>query len=120
MTQIKEAKALKVSGKWAWQAVMYILMYTGVNQFFWPMVAHFRHNDWQVPGMLDAALSSVVFPFLLAYFLATTLRERSSPWPFLVAPLLAMVVTKYVTDSFYPPFWSESLSLLGAGAVQGV
>ena len=99
---------------------MYILVYTGANQVFWPMVSHFHHTDWQVPGVVDGAVSSVLFPLLTAYLLAATLRERSSPWPFLFAPLLAMLVTKYVTDSFYPPFWSESLSLVAAGAIQGV
>jgi len=60
-----------------------------------------------------------LLPFLTAYLLTATLRERPSPWPFLFAPLLLMVWEKYAMDAFYPPYRDEFLALLVAGATHG-
>lgn len=113
-------RAKQIGGRWGLTAGMYILLYAGANNVLWPLIGHFHHVDWQVPALLDGAVSSVLLPFLIAYLLTATLRERQSPWPFLIAPLLLMAGAKYAEDAFYPPYRSEILSLLVAGATQGV
>lgn len=121
MKNIKPINALMTSlGQWALVTVMYILLYTGANEGLWPLVAHFRHHDGHVPNLVDIGISSVLFPLLIGYLLAATLRWRPSAWCFLLAPALLMVAAKYMSDALYPPFWSEFLSLLAAGAIQGV
>lgn len=100
-------------------AGMYILIYAGANDVLWPLICHFHHPDWQVPALLDGAISSVLLPCLIAYLLTATLRKQPSPWPFLIAPVLLMAGIKYAEDAFYPPYLHEVVSLLAAGAIQG-
>jgi len=113
---------MKKMGQWALTVFIYTLLYEGANDGLWPMIEHFQHHDWQMPGMVDGAISSVLLPFLAAYLLASTSRQQvlgSSPWPFLLAPFMLLVSAKYLADAFYPPFWSEFLSDAGVGAIQG-
>jgi hypothetical protein len=59
---------------------------------------------------------------MVGCLVAGTLRRRLaiSPWPLLVAPFVLSLAIGYMSDSFYPPFWTELLSRLPAGAVQGL
>jgi len=114
---------VKTASQWILTIFVYVLLYTGANEALWPLLAHFHHNDWHMPGIVDGAISSVLFPLFLAYLLAATSRRQllgSSPWPFLIAPVILMAATKYVADAFYPPLWKEFLSLLVGGTVQGL
>jgi len=109
--------------RWILVIVIYVLLYLGADTGLWPMIGHFHHHDMKMPGFLDAVLSSVVLPLLLAIFLASIAREDflgKSGWPLLFAPLVLSLISKYLADAFYPPFWSEFLSILGASAIQGV
>jgi hypothetical protein len=109
----------KIAGQWALAAAMYMLLYSGANDVLWPLLGHFHHVDWHVPALVDGAISSVLLPSLIAFLLTATLRVHPSPWPFLIAPVLLMAAMKYAGDAFYPPYRSEFLSLLVAGAIQG-
>lgn len=114
---------MKKLGQWALTIFMYMLLYTGAEEALWPMIAHFRHMDWHPPAWLDIVMSSFLFPLLVAFLLAGTLRQRSPgsfPWPLLFAPLVLMAMTKYMADAFYPPFWTEFSSLLIASGAQGI
>lgn len=112
-------RAKQIGEQWGLAAGMYILLYAGANDVLWPLIGHFHHVDWQMPALLDGAVSSVLLPCLIAYLLTATLRERPSPWPFLIAPVVLMAGMKYARDAFYPPYRQELLSLLAAGAIQG-
>jgi hypothetical protein len=102
--------------------VGYGLLYLGANDGLWPRVAHFHHHEWQPSALLDGAISSVLLPFLIAGLLSAICRRRTLGafgWSLVAAPLALLLVMKYVVDALYAPFWTESLSLLVVGAIQG-
>ena len=101
--------------------VIYALLYAGADRGLWPMIMHFHHNDWQAPNWVDMGVSSLLIPLTLACLLGAILRrelQESHPWPLLLAPFVVMTLTKYVGDAFYPPYTTELLTLLAAGAGQ--
>lgn len=107
-------------GAWALVVVVYVLLYMGLTEGLWPMIAHFRHMDWKFPEAVDGIIGSVLGPFIVGCVIGGALRsELSSPWPVLMAPLLLIVALGYSSDSFYSPWWSECLARLAGGAVQG-
>ncbi len=112
---------MKIVWQWVLGIMLYVLLYTGATDL-WPMLAHIHHNDHQLPVAIGIALNGVVIPFGIGFLIAVCLRREllGTALPFLVAPFLLGAATGYVTDSFYPPYSQEFLSLVGAGAMQGV
>jgi hypothetical protein len=111
--------SMKTAGQWALATVMYILLYAGAEEGIWPLVSHFHHHDSQMPNILERVVGAFLLPLVIAFLFAATSRLRLSPWPFLFAPFLLIVLNKYLADAFYPPFWTEFSSLLMAGGIQG-
>jgi hypothetical protein len=112
---------MKTLKRWALAITMYALLYVGADRGLWPMIAHFRHSDWQAPNWVDAGISSFLIPLGVACLLVAAMRrelQESFPWPLMVAPLLVMSLTKYAGDAFYPPYSTELLALAAAGAAQ--
>jgi uncharacterized membrane protein AbrB (regulator of aidB expression) len=108
-------------GRWILVIVVYMLLYTGVEEGLWPVITNFHHMDWKVPGVVDGIVGSVLAPFVAGILIGGTLRQEfsGSPWPVLMAPLVVIAVLGYASSSFYPPWWNEALARLAGGAVQG-
>jgi hypothetical protein len=112
---------MKTIGRWVLVIVIYILLYAGADQGVWPLIANFRHHDWQMPKWLDMGVSSLLLPMVIACLIACTLRrdlQEHFPWPLLLAPFVLMTLTKYMGDAFYTPYSTEFLTLLAAGIAQ--
>jgi hypothetical protein len=110
-------------GQAALLTMMYVLLYLGANDGLWPLFAHFHHHDWQIPALVNGAISSVILPLLVAYLLAAIQRRGglvSFPWVLIFAPSALLLFAKYAADALYPPFWTEASSLLLVGGIQGV
>jgi len=121
MIEMNATRLLKILGAWAVVILVYVLLYNGVTEGLWPMIAHFRHMDWRVPEILDGIIGSAFAPFIAGFLICGTLRrELSSPWPVCIAPLLLILLLGYTSNSFYPPWWREALVRLAGGALQGV
>lgn len=112
---------MKKIWRWLVAIALYSLLFTGATDLF-PMIAHIHHNDLNLPAAITLAINAVVFPFGIGYLLAMCLRREllGSVWPLILAPFLLHTVTGYVTDSFYPPYSTDFLSLFLAGAPQGL
>ena len=114
---------MKIARRWMLLFLLYALLDLGAHEGLWPMLMHFRHMDWQVPNWVDGLVNWFLIPLGVASLLAISLRgelKESRPWPLLIAPLLLMILTKYVGDAFYPPFTTEVLTLLVAGFAQAL
>ena len=114
---------MKTLGRGVLAILIYVLVYIGADRGLWPLIAHFRHPDWQLPNWMDIGVSSVLIPMSVAFLLAAALRDElqeSFPWPLLLAPFMLLSLTKYAGDAFYPPYATEVLTLLLAGAAQAV
>jgi len=114
---------MKTLGHWVLAILIYVLVYIGADRGLWPLIAHFRHPDWQLPNWMDIGVSSLLIPLSVTFLLAAALRDElqeSFPWPLLLAPFMLLSLTKYAGDAFYPPYSTEVLTLLAAGAAQAV
>lgn len=112
---------LSAVGNWLIIAVLYLLLYEGLENGLWPMIAHFRHMDWKVPALVDVLVSSLLGPFIVGCLIGGALRRQltESPLPLLFAPLIMIVLLGFTSDSFYPPWWTEALTRFGGGVLQG-
>jgi len=122
MSETRVQDVMKVLAVWLIVIGIYLLLYEGLREGLWPMIANFRHMDWRIPALVDGFMGSVVIPLIVGCLIAGALRQRlsGSPWPVLLAPVIMIVVLGYTSDSFYPPWWNEALARLASGAVQGV
>jgi hypothetical protein len=101
--------------------VVYVLLYAGLTDSIWPAIANFRHMDWKIPPFYDGIIKSVVAPLISGCLVGTMLRRPSSKgWIVLAAPVVFIALLGIASDSLNPPWWSESLSRLLGGLVQGV
>jgi hypothetical protein len=112
---------LKGVALWLAVVALYLLIYQRLESGLWSMITNFRHMDWRVPALLDTVTGSFLFPFITGCLIAGALRKpfAESPWPVLFAPLIMVVLLGYTSESFYPPWWTEALTRLVSGLVQG-
>jgi hypothetical protein len=54
MTEPSAAGVTKIVSIWLLVIAVYTLLYMGANEGLWPMIAHYRHTDWQVPVVVEA------------------------------------------------------------------
>lgn len=114
---------MKTLGRGVLAILIYALIYIGADRGLWPLIAHFRHSDWQLPNWIDMGVSSFLIPLSVAFLLTAALRDElqgSFPWSLLVAPFMLLSLTKYAGDAFYPPYATEVVTLIAAGAAQAV
>ena len=111
---------MKIVWQWLLAIVLYALFSAGAADL-WPMLAHIHHNDHRVPAGIELAMNGVLIPLGVGFLIALFVRREllGTPWPLLLAPFLLHLATGYVTDSFYSPYSTELLSLVGSGAIQG-
>ena len=121
MMGLKVERAMKMAGLWVLVIAMYMILYRGIEEGLWPMIAHFRHIDRRIPEVMDGVVGSVLGPFIVGCLFVGTLRRQlaDSPWPILIAPSAVVAVLGYTSDSFYPPWRTELLTRLAGGAIQG-
>lgn len=113
-------RVLRVLALWAFVAALYLLLEQGWENGLWPMIADFRHMYWDAPAWIGV-LESVLGPFIIGCFIAGALRRQlaESPWPIIFAPVIMIVLLGYTSDSFYPPWWKETLYRLISGLFEG-
>jgi hypothetical protein len=64
---------------------------------------------------------TILAPFIAGGLIGVSLRrELSRAWMMLVNPIVYVFLLGIASDSFYPPWWTESLSRLISGLVLGI
>lgn len=106
---------------WPLVFVVYVLLYSGMVDSIWPIIIDFRHSGWVVPTAFDTGVKTMLAPFIAGGLIGVSLRkELSSAWMMLVNQVVFSALLGIASDSFYPPWWAESISRISSGLVYGI
>lgn len=121
MTKYRVGHLLLESSHWLLVFVVYVLLYSGMVDSVWPIIKDFRHSGWSVPAAVDTVAKTILAPLFAGGLIALSLRKNlSNAWMMFTNPIIYFVLLGIASDSFYPPWWVESLSRLMGGMVVGV
>jgi hypothetical protein len=113
---------MKLIRRWAVCWFLSILATSGAGDVFWPFLQHFQHGEIHLPWLVDFMIQNLLIPFGITVIFTRSMQDGllESPWPFITAPAVSLIIVGFLNDSFFPPYENELFTVILAGLIRGI